>query len=209
MKLKVCGINNPENLQQIAGLKPDCLGFIFYKQSKRYAGSKITPSAIDAIPQNIKRVGVFVNEAFDALQKTVKKFKLDYVQLHGNESVAYCSRLFVEGIKVIKAFNVDENFDFRMLDAYTPFCSYFLFDTKGQHPGGNGIKFNWELLKAYDLKLPFFISGGIGPDDAQLLKKLSFTMNFGVDINSRFEIKPGTKNTQKIKIFKQQLNLIK
>jgi len=209
MKLKVCGINSAENLQQVAKLKPDYIGFIFYRNSQRYVGNRITTSDLDTVPEDIKRVGVFVNEALDIIQEKIKEFKLDYVQLHGNESSKYCARLFLERIRIIKAFSITEDFNFRNLDAYTPFCSYFLFDTKGELPGGNGIKFNWEILKRYDLRLPFFISGGIGSKDAELLKKLSFTTTFGVDINSQFEIKPGTKDIQKIKVFKQQIESIK
>ncbi|PLX10323.1 MAG: phosphoribosylanthranilate isomerase [Marinilabiliales bacterium] len=208
MKLKVCGLNNPDNLWKLVKVKPDYIGFIFYKKSKRYVGDQISSKDLDQIPKNIKRVGVFVNEDIELVQRIKKQYRLDYVQLHGDENQSYCARLFLKRIPIIKAFSIDESFDFKSVDAYTPFCSYFLFDTKGALHGGNGVKFDWTLLNNYNFMLPFFLSGGIKSGDAEVIKNLSLRMMCGIDINSQFETEPGVKDISRVQAFKQKLNRI-
>ena len=205
MNLKVCGLNNPENIIDIASLYPDYIGFIFYPESKRYISNQISINTLNQIPDKVKRVGVFVNEDIEVLQMIYNQYGLDYVQLHGDEDQAYCAKLFLKRIPIIKAFNIDSSFDFRILDAYLPFCAYFLFDAKGASQGGNGIKFNWDLIENYDLKVPFFLSGGIGSDDIDLIRDLSLKMLYGIDINSKFEIEPGIKDVEKVKSLKNEI----
>lgn len=205
MKLKVCGLNNPENIIEVCKLKPDFIGFIFYEKSKRYMANTIPIELIKDIPSNIKKVGVFVNENIEVVQMIYKRYNLDYVQLHGNEDQRYCIRLYLKQIPIIKAFNIGNVFNFRVLDSYAPFCSFFLFDTKAELPGGNGVKFDWELLNSYDSRIPFLLSGGISNDDIEAIKSLNHEMIYGIDINSKFEIEPGLKNIEKIKNFKNEL----
>ncbi|MFO7828371.1 MAG: phosphoribosylanthranilate isomerase, partial [Bacteroidales bacterium] len=139
MKLKVCGLNNAKNIKEITRLNPDFVGFIFYPRSKRFIlDHGVNTEMIKEIPLNIKKVGVFVDSSIDEIIKLFYDFNLDYVQLHGNENVTFCAKLFLKQIPVIKAFRLDKDFDFRQLEAYLPFCNYFLFDTKGKLPGGNG-----------------------------------------------------------------------
>jgi phosphoribosylanthranilate isomerase len=209
MKLKVCGLNNPENIIEVCKLKPDFIGFIFYEDSKRYVANNISDELIRNIPSNIKKVGVFVNEDIEVVQMQYHKYKLDYVQLHGNEDNQYCMRLFLKQIPIIKAFKVDNNFNFRMLEKFAPFCNLFLFDTKGLLPGGNGLKFNWEILSDYEFRIPFLLSGGVSLDDIDSIKSVNNEMIYGIDINSKFELKPGIKDTHKIKIFKNNLTELK
>ena len=208
MKIKVCGMRNRENLSSLIALKPDFVGFIFYNKSKRYVDE--FPQI--KFPENIKKVGVFVNETPQEVIKKVNEFDLDCIQLHGNETPEYISqlRLLEFGSKpfskeIIKAFSVDENFDFEITDTYENVCDYFLFDTKGKDYGGNGIKFNWVILQNYLGKTPFLLSGGISKDDTEELKGINHKALVGVDINSGFEIKPALKNINDIKEFKKEL----
>src|SRR6056297_819767 len=207
MKLKVCGLNNQENIKSVVSLRPDFAGFIFYHPSKRYFfKNNLSIGFFKRIPEMVKKVGVFVDAPFDEVMETFYTYQLDYIQLHGNETPAYCARLLVNNISLIKAFSVNEAFNFKELEAYEPYCQYFLFDTKGKLPGGNGIKFSWHLLEKYSLEVPFFLSGGIGTDDIDAIQSFYHKKLYGIDINSRFEIEPGIKNVVKVKNFKKQLN---
>lgn len=209
MKLKVCGLNNTKNIKSVVSLRPDFAGFVFYRSSRRYfLKNNLSTGAFKGIPETVKKVGVFVDAPFEEIMKAYHTYQLDYIQLHGNESAAYCARLLENNLSLIKAFSVSEASTFKELEAYEPFCKYFLFDTKGKLPGGNGIKFSWHLLKSYSLEVPFFLSGGIGPDDIDAIQSFHHEKLYGIDINSRFEIEPGIKNVQKIENFKKQLNKI-
>jgi len=208
MKLKVCGLNNPENIIEVCKLEPDFIGFIFYEKSKRYVSNNISHDLIKSIPSNIKKVGVFVNEDVEVVQMRYKQYELDYVQLHGNENQRYCIKLYLKQIPIIKAFNIDNAFNFHVLGSYAPFCSLFLFDAKSDLPGGNGLKFNWELLTDYEFRIPFLLSGGISNEDTESIKSLNHEMIYGIDINSKFEIEPGLKSIEKIRKFKNKLKEI-
>lgn len=208
MKIKVCGMRDQENIQSLLTLKPDYVGFIFYPKSKRFVANfpKIE------MPSEIKKVGVFVNENIEKVIEIAKKNKLGAIQLHGNESPEYCnelrhSELFSESypIEIFKAFSVDDAFDFSTTVPYQAVCDFLLFDTKGKDYGGNGVKFNWEVLQKYMGKTPFLLSGGISKCDAENIKTLKHKAFAGVDINSGFEIEPALKNINDIKEFKNNL----
>ena len=202
MKLKVCGMRSPENIQNLAELMPDYMGFIFWEPSKRFV-SNPTPK----LDLKVKKVGVFVDASLDFIRECVNLHELKGVQLHGSESPDYCWELNIMDIEIIKAFAVDSKFDFASLEAYETVCNYFLFDTKGKLPGGNGEHFDWEVLKDYPSQKPFFLSGGIGPNDITAVDRI-IKLNlpiYAVDINSKFEIEPGLKNIKTIKEFKAKL----
>jgi phosphoribosylanthranilate isomerase len=208
MKIKVCGMRNVENLSSLLALKPDFVGFIFYNKSKRY----VEEFPQTKFPKNVKKVGVFVNETVQEVLKKANEFELDCVQLHGNETPEYISQLRLSevdpkpfSIDVIKAFSIDDNFDFRITNSYENVCDYFLFDTKGKDYGGNGIKFNWEILQNYKGRTPFLLSGGISKEDVEGIKKIHHKYFEGVDVNSGFEIEPGLKNIDDIEEFKNKL----
>ena len=201
LKLKVCGMREEENIHRLSPLNPDIIGLIFYNKSSR----NVDTSNTIIFPQNIKKAGVFVNENEEVIRDMLKLFHLNYIQLHGKESPLFCKKICSTNAKVIKAFNIHENFDFNSLNAYQPYCEYFLFDSFGERAGGNGVGFNWGLLKKYKGKTPFFLSGGIDIQHSGAIKKLKHPLLIGVDINSRFEITPGVKNIQKIKKFKDDL----
>jgi phosphoribosylanthranilate isomerase len=200
MKVKVCGMREPENLKQIVALQPDYLGFIFYKESKRYCGGSITPELLTELPASIKKVGVFVNETTEVILDIVTKYKLDVVQLHGRETPRQCQELKNSGLEVIKAFSVDDSFVFENTLLYERSCDYFLFDTRGNNYGGNGTVFDWEILKGYLSNKPYFLSGGLNLEN---LKSREFERirpkPFALDVNSGFEIEPGLKDVEKVK----------
>lgn len=195
MKIKVCGLKDPENMLLIDAVHPDFLGVILYEKSPRFYSGNSVPKTV------AKRVGVFVNETIPEIDSKVEKFKLDYIQLHGTESVEVVENLFLKGHKIIKAFNIDDSVDNELLKRYQSFCSYFLFDTKGKNAGGNGVKFNWSVLNDYTLPLPFLLSGGIQPGDVPAIKRIKHTALAAVDINSGFESSAGIKNIELVKQF--------
>lgn len=199
MKLKVCGMKSGANILEVALLLPDYMGFIFWEKSPRYFSGEIPQ-----LPQSVRKVGVFVDASEAEIPDKASLYGLDAVQLHGKEPPEFCSQIKNHGISVIKAFSVSETFDFGILDAYEPYCDFFLFDTKGKSPGGNGIAFDWRLLRKYSLKTSFFLSGGIGPESVKTLSNLDLPIH-AIDINSRFEIKPGLKDIDAIKRFKDDL----
>jgi len=201
LKIKVCGMRDPENVSGVLAVLPDYLGFIFYPKSKRFVGFEPSPEVLSVVTDSVKKVGVFVDEAPEKIIGTVKNWNLDVVQLHGNESAEYCRQIKDSGITVFKAFSIDEQFDFDKLSEYSEVCDYFLFDTKGELPGGTGQKFNWKLLGNYKGDVPFFLSGGIVPDDIDAMRQFSHPQLFGIDINSGFEISPALKDVEKVKYF--------
>lgn len=201
MKIKVCGMRQKENIEQLVRLNPDYIGFIFYAQSQRYVGDLIADEIHSVIPKNIQKVGVFVDEAFDSLLEKYRINKLDLVQLHGSELPDYCDKLKKMGILVIKAFKICDDFDFENIKSYDSCCDYFLFDTAGKTVGGTGIKFNWDLINRYTGSKPFFLSGGIGSADYQLISNTSHPNLFGVDVNSGFETEPAMKDISKLSTF--------
>ncbi|WP_432712522.1 phosphoribosylanthranilate isomerase [Pedobacter sp.] len=206
MKIKICGMRDPANIAAVAALKPAYLGFIFYPQSKRFVGN-LSASVLDALPASIIKTGVFVNEQLHQVQEFVLKYKLQAVQLHGDECPNYCKALktLFPGISLIKAFGLKEGFDFATLIPYQKVVDYFLFDTQTPDHGGSGKTFNWAILKEYTLNVPFFLSGGIGPEHVVELQQLSHPNLYGIDVNSRFETEPALKDTDKLKAFKTKL----
>ena len=198
MRLKICGMKHPQNIAEIAALHPDYLGFIFYEESKRYVGEDFDEALAYHLPKGIKKVGVFVNATLKYVCSTVERYGLDLVQLHGEETPDYCRQLRMKNIKVIKVFSVGQTFDFSQLELYKPQCDYFLFDTKGKEKGGNGIVFNWDILKQYDNEVPFFLSGGLNLQNIEKVKELSDLNIVAVDVNSGFEIEPALKDVQQV-----------
>ena len=229
MKLKVCGMKYVENIEQIVGLKPDYLGFIFYEKSKRnFEG------IIPEFSKSIKKTGVFVNEYIEIIISLVEEYRLDAIQLHGDESLEYVAdlknqlkerrTLFLDEnkqikkkknkhyiseneVELIKVFGIKDEFNFDYLKPYLEVVDFFLFDTKGKERGGNGTKFDWSILKKYPFRKPFFLSGGIGLEDVESVQEIikSNLPIYALDINSKFELKPGLKNINEVKNFKNTL----
>lgn len=203
MKIKVCGMKIENNIMDVATLPPDYMGFIFYEKSSRYFNTELPE-----LPETIKKIGVFVNAKIDFIVSKIEKYNLQGVQLHGEESPELCAALREYGI-VIKVFSIKNQFDFKVLEPYEEVCDYYLFDTKGKHPGGNGYTFNWNVFKKYKSLKPYFLSGGIGPDelDALLLflKRPESDLCCTLDVNSKFETAAGLKDVKELKEFRYQL----
>lgn len=205
IKLKICGMKYPENIVEISALQPDYLGFIFWEKSIR----NMDVDSIPKIQPSIKKVGVFVDASIDEIRAKVNLFQLDIIQLHGNETIAFCKELKKLNIEIIKVFSINNFFDFSILKDFIPQIDYFLFDTKGKLPGGNGITFNWKILENYPYEKPFFLSGGIGKTEVDAIKDFFQTevakKCIAIDVNSRFETKPAYKSEIKLRKFKKLL----
>ena len=209
MKIKVCGLKDQEQINVLdQNNQIEFLGFIFYSKSKRF---------FDQLPiftKNSKRVGVFVNEEIDKIIDIASYHQLDYIQLHGDEDVVYCRKLMNQimmtnqKLSIIKAFGVDDNFDFKQLTEFEALVDYFLFDTKTDAYGGSGKVFNWEILNHYQGNIPFLLSGGIKIEMGDEIKNIDHKRFIGIDINSGFEINPGNKNVDKIDEFVEGITTV-
>ncbi len=213
MKIKICGMRDKENIAQLAALQPDYMGFIFYPFSKRFVGNLLDEEQISALPSHIRKTGVFVNESKDMIRAAINKYVLDAIQLHGDESAEEVKDIYVQNnnphvihVKIIKAFSIDENFDFATVHDYKTYCDYFLFDTKTSGYGGSGEKFDWKILKKYDNEVPFFLSGGLGLEDIATIKKIKGLNIYGIDVNSKAEISPALKD---ISMLKEIISMVK
>jgi phosphoribosylanthranilate isomerase len=205
MKLKICGMKYPDNILEAGSLLPDYMGFIFWEKSARNFDS-----IIPELPKSIKKTGVFVNESVDIILEKVIKHNLQAVQLHGNESVEFCEILknkLPNLTDVIKVFSILDIFDFAEVIPFEKTCDFFLFDTKGKLPGGNGTTFDWKVLEQYPSTKPFFLSGGIGMEEIEALNEILKTNLpiYAIDVNSKFEIEPGLKNIKLLNSFKNNL----
>lgn len=229
MKLKICGMKL--NTKEVAELQPDYLGFIFWERSSRFFDGEIP-----ILPSGIHKVGVFVDASVKEILDKVEKYNLQAVQLHGTESPEFCNELRLRSsalrigssaqlvssntvtppiaetrLKIIKVFSITNDFDFSVLKPYEEVCDYYLFDTKGKLPGGNGYIFDWSLLKNYSSTKAYFLSGGIGLEDADAIKEFLHRPEskycYALDVNSRFEIEAGLKDVARLKGFKKLLQL--
>lgn len=194
MKIKICGLKESHNIQQVSEANPDYMGFIFYPKSSRFVGEELSKTALDEIPDTIIKTAVFVNDSIENISKIVTKYNFKAVQLQGHESPETCRQLKLQNLIVIKAFAMDDSFDFAAIYPYENQCDYFLFDTKTNHFGGSGKTFDWELLEKYNSETPFFLSGGLGVENLEAVLKLKYDKLYGLDFNSRLEDKPGLKN---------------
>lgn len=205
---KVCGMKHSENIRQVAALEPDYMGFIFYPPSPRYVGDTLDKEVLIRLPKAIKKIGVFVNHDIDEVQRLAEGYQLDFIQFHGEETPEQCRIIKDLGLGVIKAFRLDEQFDFSKLASYISSVDYFLFDSAGAHYGGNGKSFDWGLLTNYDLEVPFFLSGGIDLEILPELPKLSKQQLHAIDVNSKFETEPGLKNVSQLEELGKIINQV-
>jgi len=204
LKVKVCGMKYPQNIETVSELNPDMMGFIFHPNSPRYV-ERLNTEVLKSIPENILKIGVFVNQKFVDTYLMVQRYKLNGVQLHGKEPVDYCNSFKELNLVVLKAFSISDSSDFSFTIPYEGACDYFIFDTKTPAFGGSGNKFDWNILSDYKGDTPFILSGGISMDDVDDIKKIHHPKFAGVDINSKFEISPGMKSTMMVDSFVKQL----
>ncbi|TMI85879.1 MAG: phosphoribosylanthranilate isomerase [Bacteroidetes bacterium] len=209
MRVKVCGVTMPSQLEAMDEMGVDLAGFIFYSKSPRYMVEKIPADYLRKFKGKIAKVGVFVNMPYEELMRTVENYRLDMVQLHGDEIPRYCEQV-ANYITVIKAFRLSDNDPIEwMAKPYEEACDMYMFDTLGAGYGGTGKKFDWDVLKNSTIGKLFFLSGGIEPGDEDRLKlfvKEEIAKKiFAVDINSKFETSPGVKDLAKVKEFVEKL----
>jgi|WetSurMetagenome_2_1015567.scaffolds.fasta_scaffold367269_2 phosphoribosylanthranilate isomerase len=207
IKVKVCGLTDPLNVKSVTGTGIDFVGYIFYPRSKRFLGWNPDKSLFSVVPEGVQKTGVFVDADPVQISEIAEYASLDIVQLHGNESIEYCRSLKDGGFHIIKTFGVGRDFDPASTDSYSDVCDYFLFDTKSEDHGGTGIKFNWSILENYPFLKPFFLSGGLGPEDANLTSLIRSDKFFAIDLNSRFEISSGIKDIASLRIFIDKLKM--
>ena len=211
MRIKVCGMTRLDQLIKLDELGIEFAGFIFYPKSPRYI-KKFHLSALDVKREklNINRVGVFVNATADEILKTVDDWRLQMVQLHGDESPKFCEHIS-NHITTIKAFRIgpDENIDWKIYP-YRDSADMYLFDTVGVNYGGTGIQFDWNVLEKAQINKPYFLSGGIGADDTDKIRQFVPGQKdlFSIDVNSRFEISPGIKDMDLIEEFCKKIKAI-
>lgn len=205
LKIKVCGMREPGNMEQLCALHPDFVGYIFYRGSARYVGERPDESLFSIPGNSLSRVGVFVNEQILAVRKIVEAGWVDLVQLHGSETPEYCKSLVNEGVHVIKAIGPADLDSIDRLEEYYGVVHYFLFDTAGGGSGGTGEKFDWSLLEKYKLPVPFLLSGGIGAGDAPSILELDHLQLRGIDVNSKFELSPGMKDIEALDVFMKEI----
>lgn len=207
LKVKVCGMKHRDNITELLALQPDLIGLIFYPKSPRFAEPELEAELLASLPASVQRVGVFVNEPVAEILGKVRQYGLTAVQLHGEEPPETCRQLQEEGLRVLKVFSIGQDFDFGALKGYEKVCDYFLFDTKGQSYGGNGVTFDWTVLDEYRLPVPFLLSGGIGPEHAEAIRQLRHPQLAGIDLNSRFETSPGRKDIALIGTLLEELEM--
>jgi phosphoribosylanthranilate isomerase len=204
MIIKVCGLKDNENIKAVTALNPDYAGFIFYGLSPRFV-NELDEHLLNDISPDISKVGVFVNEGTEVINLLIDKYHFNAVQLHGDESPEFCAS-FMNKVKVIKAFGLNNSFNFAQLNDYADKVDFFLFDTKTDIHGGSGKTFDWDILNNYKLNIPFFLSGGLSLDNLDDVKGIDHPQFYGVDLNSRFETAPGIKN---IELLNKAFNIIK
>ena len=216
MKVKVCGLREPDNMAAVNGLGVDYLGMIFHPASPRFAGQPSLGEWIGAnsdLFTDTELVGVFVNAEVDYVLNAVHDYHLDWVQLHGDESAGYCQELkllwsvnTLRKARICKAFHITPDFDFQQTNAYASSCPLFVFDTGGQAAhGGTGKQWDWRKLREYNSPVPFLLSGGIGPEDVAALAAVDHPQFRGVDVNSKFETEPGIKDVELLRGFVEEL----
>ena len=196
MKIKVCGLRDPENIKAVAALGPDYMGFIFYGPSSRFI-ENLHAESLTNIPSSVYKTAVFVNESTENISELIARYHFDAIQLHGSEHPDFCYS-FKNKVTVIKAFGLDSSFNFVQLAAYAGKVNFFLFDTKTASHGGSGKTFDWQVLNKYELDIPFFLSGGISLDNLDEIKSINHPQFYGIDLNSKFETAPGMKDISKL-----------
>jgi phosphoribosylanthranilate isomerase len=204
MKIKVCGLRDKHNIQAVAALAPDYMGFICYEPSPRYV-KDIPMDVLTDLPSSIFKTAVFVNESAETINRLIDTFGFNAIQLHGSESPEFANS-FRDKVTVFKAFGLNTDFDFEQLNNYANKVDYFLFDTKTDLHGGSGKTFDWGILDKYKLDVPFFLSGGLSLDNLAEVNTINHPQFYGVDLNSKFETSPGVKDIEKLKKAFDMLN---
>lgn len=206
MEIKVCGMREQANCQQLAvEVVPDWMGLIFYPKSPRFVGEEES-NWLRTIP--LKKVGVVVGEQQSMMLQRISTFGLSALQLHGGESLEVVKNLkAATEVQIWKVISVAENLDWKFMEAFVPHVDRFLFDTASSSKGGSGKQFDWGLLEDYPFEKGFMLSGGLAATHALAIRNLTgrIPQLLGVDLNSGFELAPGLKDISALQAFKQEL----
>lgn len=195
-------MRDADNIRNVASLKPDYMGFIFYPHSRRFAGNLVS-GVLKELSPSIRKTGVFVNASLDEIRQKTDLYELHTIQLHGTETKELCSQIKSSGVEVIKAFGIDEAFDFAAIKEYEEVVDYFLFDTRTSAHGGSGRPFDWNLLAHNSTGGSYFLSGGLDMNNIRAAVNIRDERLYAFDLNSRFETEPGLKDVEKLNtIFK-------
>jgi len=197
MKIKICGLKDPGNIKSVAALTPDYMGFICYHLTPRFIAD-MPADALEFLPVTINKTAVLVDENAETIHSLIDKFGFNTIQLHGSEGPDFTNS-FRNKVTVIKAFGLNDDFNFEQLNAYAGKVDFFLFDTKTKLYGGSGETFDWRILDNYQLNIPFFLSGDLSLDNLEEVRQIDHPQFYGVDLNSKFEIAPGLKDIDKLK----------
>lgn len=203
-KIKICGLKYPDNIREVIALRPDYVGFICYPGSKRFVG-ELDANWIARL-QGARKTGVFVNATIHEVKKAIQQYGFQAIQLHGAETPAYCAELMDCGVEIIKAFGIDDQFNWPTLQTYEQVADYYLFDTQSARHGGTGKRFDWTLLGGYTGDKPFFLSGGISTENIADALRLKDNRLYALDLNSRFETAPGIKDITLLRNTLQTIN---
>ena len=199
MRVKVCGITKIEDAMLCYNLGADAIGFIFYEKSKRYIKPEDAKIIISELPAFILKVGVFVNETPQQINEIAKEIKLNAVQLHGDETPQDIDNI---DLPVIKAFRVDDEFDYGVMNQYKK-CT-FLLDTFNKNEfGGTGEKFNWNKIPK-EIKSKIILAGGVSIENLENIYKQINPA--AIDVSSSLEMEPGKKDKKKVELFFKKLN---
>lgn len=205
--IKVCGMRELDNIACLAHLPIDLMGFIHYPPSPRWVGTSLSAQALDAVlPSHVGRVGVFVDSPIEEVERAALRLGLTHLQLHGHEPIAEVRRMRAQlGLPILKAVGIGSRADIDLALSYADEVEYILLDTKTKAYGGSGAQFDWTLLEHYTSSTPLLLSGGIGVEDAELVRSLQHPALRGVDLNSRFESEPARKDADRLASFLRQL----
>ncbi len=204
LKIKICGMRDAANVREVAALDPDFMGFIYYPKSPRHIAA-MSVDTVASLPESVIPTLVTVNMVETDIMRLIKLYAFKAVQLHGNESPELCKHLRANGLTVFKSATINNESSISAIRQYVGAVDYMLFDTPSIHHGGSGRKFDWSLLSEYNIPIPFFLSGGIGPEDVSDLLSINHPQLAGIDVNSRFEISPANKDPQLLSKFLLQL----
>ncbi|MFB2120647.1 phosphoribosylanthranilate isomerase [Parapedobacter sp. 2B3] len=203
-KIKICGLKQPDNIREVIALQPDYIGLIFYPGSRRFI-DQLDADWVMGL-HGTKKTGIFVDAAIHEVKTAIQRYGFQAVQLHGAEAPAYCATLADCGVEIIKAFGINERFDWTIVRGYETIVDYFLFDTQSTQHGGTGKRFDWTLLAGYTGNTPFFLSGGIGAENIADALRLDDSRLYALDLNSRFETAPGVKDIALLRNTLQTIN---
>lgn len=201
---KICGLTDEIAVRTAVENQADMVGFVFYPRSPRNVSAEQAETLLRDVPSGIDRVGLFVDPETDFLDQILAKARLDLLQLHGDETPERCRAISIYfGLPIIKAIKVSSKADIKAAKDYEDVVDWLMFDARppqdGALPGGNGVAFDWALLKGVEFKRPWLLAGGLTPDNlSQAVRQSGAT---AVDVSSGVESAPGKKDPAKIAAF--------